>query len=168
MILTYKIKPEIVWLGSYLKNFCQNFGRKRNFGRNLDLIEFRQKFRLEREFRPNRNRDQKSSFWFWSSRNGNRNLFFGFGFVLSKIRFFCSLLWRRTTYDRKRPLTEDDLKRKTTLNGRQPLMGDYLWQKITFDEGQPLLENDLPSYLGQSPSPTENVHLRLNYELPSH
>ena len=91
MILTYKNKPEIVWLGGYLRNFCQNFGKKRNFGQNLDFIEFRPKFRVEREFRPNRNRNQKSSFRFRSSRNRNTNLNFGFGFLLSKICFLCSL-----------------------------------------------------------------------------
>ena len=92
MILTYKNNPEIVWLGGYLRNFCQNFGKKRNFGRNLDFIEFRPKFRVEREFRPNRNRNQKSSFRFRSNRNRNTNLNFGFGFLLSKILFLCSLI----------------------------------------------------------------------------
>ena len=92
MILTYRNKPEIVWLGGYLRNFCQNFGKKRNFGQNLDFIEFRPKFRVEREFRPNRNQNQKSSFRFRSNRNRNTNLNFGFGFLLSKIRFLCSLI----------------------------------------------------------------------------
>ena len=91
MILTYKNKPEIVCLRGYLRNFCRNFGKKRNFGRNLDFTEFRPKFRIEREFRPNRNRNQKSSFRFRSNRNRNTNLNFGFGFLLSKIRFLCSL-----------------------------------------------------------------------------
>ena len=38
-----------------LRNFCQNFGKKKNFGQNLDFIEFWPKVRVEREFRPNRN-----------------------------------------------------------------------------------------------------------------
>ena len=92
MILTYKNKPEIVCLRGYLRNFCRNFGKKRNFGQNLDFIEFRPKFRVEREFRPNRNRNQKSSFRFRSNRNRNTNLNFGFGFLLSKICFLCSLV----------------------------------------------------------------------------
>ena len=32
-------------------------------------------------------------------------------------------LWRKTTFGRRRPLTEDDLWRKMTLNGRGPSIG---------------------------------------------
>ena len=92
MILTYKYKSasnlqicknktEIVCLWGYLRNFCWNFGKKRNFVQNLDLIECW----------PNQNRNQKSSFRFRSSRNRNTNLNFGFGILLSKIHFLCSL-----------------------------------------------------------------------------
>ena len=95
MILAYTNKLEIVWFGGYLRNFCLNFGKKMNFGQNLDFIEFRPKFWVEREFWPNRNRNQKSSFRFRYNRNRNTNLNFGFGFLLSKIRSLCSLAWQR-------------------------------------------------------------------------
>ena len=36
-------------------------------------------------------------------------------------------LWRKTTFDGRRPLTKDDLWQKTTFDGRQSLTKDNLW-----------------------------------------
>ena len=41
--------------------------------------------------------------------------------------------WQKTTFDRRRPLTEDDLQQNTTFNGRRPLTEDDPWRKTTFD-----------------------------------
>ena len=43
----------------------------------------------------------------------------------------------------RRPLVEEDLRRKTTSVGRQPLVEDDLWWKTTFGGGQPSVEDDL-------------------------
>ena len=45
--------------------------------------------------------------------------------------------WWKTIFDRRRPLTENDLCRKTTFVGRQPLMEDDLRWKTTFNGRQP-------------------------------
>ena len=52
-------------------------------------------------------------------------------------------LWRKTTLNGGQPLTEDDLLRKTTFVGRGPLMENDLWWKTTFDGRQPLMEDYL-------------------------
>ena len=52
-------------------------------------------------------------------------------------------IWRKTTFDRIRPLTEDDLLRKTTFDGRRHLREDNIWRKTTFDRRRPLTEDDL-------------------------
>ena len=43
----------------------------------------------------------------------------------------------------RRPLTEDDLWRKTTFDGRLLFMEDSLWRKMIFDGSRPLTEDDL-------------------------
>ena len=50
--------------------------------------------------------------------------------------------WQKTTFDGRRLLMEDDLWRKMTFNGRRPLMEDDLWQKTTFDGRRALMEDD--------------------------
>ena len=50
---------------------------------------------------------------------------------------------KRTTFDRRRPLTEDDLWQKTTFDGRRPLTEDDIWQKTTFDRGWPFTEDNI-------------------------
>ena len=52
-------------------------------------------------------------------------------------------LRQKTTFHGRRPLTEDDLWRKTTFDGRRPLTEDDLWRKTTFDGRQPLIKYDL-------------------------
>ena len=63
-------------------------------------------------------------------------------------------LWRRTTFDGRQPLMEvdfdgrhplmeDDIWWKTTFNGRQILTEDNLWQKNAFDRRQLLTEDNL-------------------------
>ena len=88
-------------------------------------------------------------------------------------------IWRKTIFDERRPLTEDDLWQKATFDGRRPLTEDDLWQKTTFDGRwrQPLTIENLRQKTtfdrrllltednGQSPSPIENRHLRLHYDL---
>ena len=52
--------------------------------------------------------------------------------------------WRRkTTFDGRRPLTEDDFWRKTTLDGRRPLTEDDLRWKTILDRRRPLMEDNL-------------------------
>ena len=48
-----------------------------------------------------------------------------------------------TTFDRRKPLSEDGLLWKVTFDGRQPLMEDDLWWKKTLDRRLPLTEEDL-------------------------
>ena len=52
-------------------------------------------------------------------------------------------LWENTTFDGGRPLTEDDLWRRTTFDGRRPLTEEDLWRKTTFGVRQPLMEDGL-------------------------
>ena len=62
-------------------------------------------------------------------------------------------LWRKTSFDARRPLAEDDLWckttfdeddlcQKTTFGGRQPLTEDDLWWKTNFDGRRPFIEDD--------------------------
>ena len=44
------------------------------------------------------------------------------------------IIWPKTTFDWRRPLMEDNIWKKTTLDGRRPLTKDDIWQKMTFDE----------------------------------
>ena len=46
-------------------------------------------------------------------------------------------LWWKTTFDGRRPLTEE------AFYGRWPLMEDNLWWMLTFDGRQPFMEDDL-------------------------
>ena len=62
---------------------------------------------------------------------------------LNRIRLIEDDLHRKTTLDGRRPLTEDDLWRKTTIDGRGPLTEEDLWRKTTFDGRRPLMEDDL-------------------------
>ena len=48
-----------------------------------------------------------------------------------------------TSFDGRRPLTEDDLWRKTTFDGRRPLTQDNFQRKTKFDKRRPLAEDDL-------------------------
>ena len=57
-------------------------------------------------------------------------------------------LWRRMTFDGRRPLMEDDFWRRTTFDGRWPLTEDYLWQKTTFDGRQLITQKLRSSSLG--------------------
>ena len=66
------------------------------------------------------------------------------------IHFYSELIWKmednlrwKTSFDGRRPSMEDDLWWKTTFDGRWPLMEDNLWLKTTFDWRHPLMENDL-------------------------
>ena len=52
-------------------------------------------------------------------------------------------IWRKTIFDERRPLTEDDLWQKATFDGRRPLTEDDLWQKTIFDGRRLLMENIL-------------------------
>jgi len=52
-------------------------------------------------------------------------------------------LWRKTTFDRRRPLTEANFWWKTTFDERWPLTEDDLWWKTTFDGRHPLMEDEL-------------------------
>ena len=52
-------------------------------------------------------------------------------------------LWRKTTFDRRQPLTEDDFWRKTTFDERRPLTEYDLWRKTTFDGRRPLKEDEI-------------------------
>ena len=52
-------------------------------------------------------------------------------------------LWWKTTLDRRPSLTEDYLSRKMTFHGRRPLTEDNLWRKKTFDRRRSLMENYL-------------------------
>ena len=45
-------------------------------------------------------------------------------------------LWRKTTFDGRLPLTKDD------LYGRLPLIKDDLWRKTTFEGRRPLMEDN--------------------------
>ena len=55
--------------------------------------------------------------------------------IMKKIRL--DILWRKTTFDGRWPLTEDDLWWKTTFDGRQSLTEEDLWWKMTFDGKRP-------------------------------
>ena len=62
---------------------------------------------------------------------------------------------RKTTFDGRRPLTEDYLWWKTTFDGRWPMTEDDLSRKTTFDERQPSREDDLwwkTTFDGRRPS----------------
>jgi len=52
-------------------------------------------------------------------------------------------LWQKTTFDGRRHLMEDDIWWKTTFDGRRPLTEDDFWRKTTFDGRRPLTEDDL-------------------------
>ena len=49
-------------------------------------------------------------------------------------------LWRKTTFDGRRPSVEDALLWKTTFVGRWRLVEDYMRWKTTFSGRQPLLD----------------------------
>ena len=55
--------------------------------------------------------------------------------------------WRKTTLDGRQPLMEDDLRWKTTFGGRRPscliqFCSELIW-KTTFDGRRPSIEDDL-------------------------
>ena len=52
------------------------------------------------------------------------------------------LRWK-TTFDGRGPLMEDDLWWKTTFDWRPPLTEDDIWRKATFDGRWPLTKDDL-------------------------
>ena len=52
-------------------------------------------------------------------------------------------LWDHPWQDRGRPLIEDNIGWKKTLDGRQHLMEDDLWLKINFDVIWPSIEDNL-------------------------
>ena len=50
---------------------------------------------------------------------------------------------RKTTFNGRRPLMEDDLRWKMTFDGRRPLKENNLWQVMAFDRWQTLTEDDI-------------------------
>ena len=53
-----------------------------------------------------------------------------------------NLRWK-TTLSGRQPLVEDNLRWKTTFHGRQPFMEDDLWGKTIFGGRQPQVKDDL-------------------------
>ena len=51
-------------------------------------------------------------------------------------------LWQKTTFEGRWSFAEGDLWRKTTFDGRQLMMEDVFWWKTTFDGRQLLMEDD--------------------------
>ena len=89
------------------------------------------------------------------------------------------LLRRKTTFDGRWPLTEDDLWqkttfdrddfwRKTTFDGRRPLTGDDPWWKMTFDGRRPLMEDDLwqkTTFEGRWPSREDDLWWKTTFDV---
>ena len=65
-----------------------------------------------------------------------------------ELRFFLPLLFDDLNHSwfmialEQIKTTEDDFWRKTTFDGRKPLIEDNFWRKMTFDERGPLTEDD--------------------------
>ena len=58
-----------------------------------------------------------------------------------------NLRWK-TTFNGRQPSVEEDLWWKMIFSGRQPSVEDVFLWKITFIGRRPLLEDDLPFILG--------------------
>ena len=78
---------------------------------------------------------------------------------------------RTTTFNGRRPLTEDDLWKKTTFDGRRPgrrhLMEDDIWRKTTFDRRRPLTEDDLwrkTTFDGRRPLMEDNLWWKTTFD----
>ena len=78
-----------------------------------------------------------------------------------------SKCWRKTTFDGRRHLMEDDLWQKTTFDGRRHLMEDDIWRKTTFDGRQPLTEDDLwrkTTFEGRRPLAENNLSRKTTFD----
>ena len=75
----------------------------------------------------------------------------------------------KPTFDGRRPLTEDDLRRKTTFNGRRLMMEVDVWWKRTYDGGRLMImmEDNLwwkTTFDGRRPLMEDNLWRKMTFD----